>query len=122
MTIRPLVIMAIAGGASTIFARNGMIPTAGLPSWSILPMAGPAIPGSPPMTEQSCKSCDYFTMEDESASHGHGWCWWATRHPVPYCFPQAEWDTWSSYGEACPCWRTNGHIETFLAEARARRQ
>lgn len=76
------------------------------------------------MTEQSCRNCDYFTLEllaNEITSHGHGWCWWATRHPVPYCYSQSAWDTWANYGENCPCWRPTGYIDAFLAEAPARR-
>lgn len=75
------------------------------------------------MTAQSCKTCDYFTPEDD-ASYGYpyGFCWWASRHPVPVCHPACECETEADGGASCPCWRTKGHIEAFLAEAKARRQ
>lgn len=75
------------------------------------------------MTAQSCRTCDYFTIEDD-ASYGYpyGYCWWASRHPVPSCYPGCEFETGADGGGACPCWRTKGYIEAFMAEARARRQ
>lgn len=75
------------------------------------------------MTAQSCRTCDYFTPDAPDAPDVTvGWCWWATDNPVPSCYSQAEAETWAGAGETCPCWRTKGHIEAFLAEAKARRQ
>ena len=72
------------------------------------------------MTEQRCKTCDYFTPDAPDVTVG--WCWWATYNPVPSCYSHAECETWAGAGEVCPCWRQKGHIETFLAEAKARRK
>lgn len=71
------------------------------------------------MTAQSCRTCDYFTPDAPDVTVG--WCWWATRHPVPSCYSQAEAETWAGAGEVCPCWQPQGHIDAFLAAARARR-
>lgn len=74
------------------------------------------------MTAQSCRTCDYFTPEDdERYGYAYGNCWWASRRPVPVCFFEGERETGSDDGATCPCWRTKGHIEAFLAEAKARR-
>ena len=74
------------------------------------------------MTEQSCKTCDYFSLEDKPRGDGAGFCFWMIRNPIPDCVAKWEHDTEESAGETCPCWRTKGHIETFLAEAKARRK
>ena len=73
------------------------------------------------MTPQSCKTCDFFTLDSDPVRIDAGWCWWASRHPVPSCYSQAESETWEGAGEICPCWRTKGYIETYLAGVRARR-
>lgn len=54
------------------------------------------------MPEQSCKTCDYFDGKDPII--GNGWCWWASRNPVPTCFSQCECETWEDLGAVCPCW------------------
>ena len=75
------------------------------------------------MTEQSCKSCDYFTLEDDdSYGYPYGFCWWASRHPVPSCYVERESETEADSGAACPCWRPKGYMEEFMAASRARRQ
>lgn len=71
------------------------------------------------MPEQTCRTCDYFTMDPTTSNDG--WCAWATRQPVPPWLPNSEHDVWAGAGETCPCWRAKGHIEAFMAEARARR-
>ena len=73
------------------------------------------------MTAKSCKTCDYFDRDQIVIGEGNGWCWWASRNPVPSCYSQAECATWDGDGAICPCWRVKGYIEKFLAEARARR-
>ena len=71
------------------------------------------------MPKQTCANCDYFTPDATDVTVG--WCWWASRHPVPSCYSQAEAETWAGAGEVCPCWQPQGHIDAFLAAARARR-
>lgn len=72
-------------------------------------------------TEQSCKNCDYYRPEYDPLRIGTGWCQWASRTSVPDCHSPAACETWDGAGESCPCWRVQGHIEAFLAEAKARR-
>lgn len=75
------------------------------------------------MPEQSCRTCDNFTLEDDdSYGYPYGHCWWAARQSVPVCHPGGEYETAADDGAECPCWRTKGHFEAFLADAKARRQ
>ena len=74
------------------------------------------------MTAQSCRTCDYFSLEDKPRGDGAGDCCWVTRHPIPDCVPKWEHDTEADAGKDCPCWRAKGHIEAFLADAKARRK
>ena len=74
------------------------------------------------MTAQSCRTCDYFSLEDKPRGDGAGFCFWMTRNPIPDCVPKWEHDTEADAGKDCPCWRAKGHIEAFLADAKARRK
>ena len=71
------------------------------------------------LTEQSCRTCDDFTLDPTTANDG--WCAWATRQPVPPWLPEAERDVWAGVGSCCPCWRPAGCIDAFLAAAKASR-
>lgn len=74
------------------------------------------------MTTQACKTCEYFTPEDdESYGYPYGHCWWAARQSVPICHPGCEYETGADDGADCLCWRPKGYIETYLAGVRARR-
>lgn len=72
------------------------------------------------MTAQSCRTCDYFTNIVPGVA-GDGDCEWADRAPVPICLPKVPRHTVATWGADCPCWRGQGHIDAFLAAARARR-
>lgn len=56
------------------------------------------------MTAKSCKTCDYFDRDQIVIGEGNGWCWWASRNPVPMCFSPCECETWEDLGTVCPCW------------------
>ena len=74
------------------------------------------------MTAQSCRTCDYFTLDASSPPYDAGRCNWGDRHPFPTCHNRWESLTDADGGYDCPCWRTKGYIEAFMAEAKARRQ